>query len=53
MTAVVVTGVATAASITSARCNHDAQISGTTHSERWTINVIAGYSTTTIAMDDD
>jgi hypothetical protein len=48
-----VMGVATAASIMSARCNHDAQIAGTTQSKRWTINVIAQYSAATTAIDDD
>ncbi len=41
-------------SITSAHCDRDAQIGGTTWSERWAINVIARYySATTIAIDDD
>ncbi len=36
------------------RCDcEDAQIASTTQCERWTINVIAGYSATTIAIDDD
>ena len=51
---VVATGAATAAIITPACCDCDAQIAGTTWSKRWTINVIAQYySATTIAIDDD
>ena len=42
-----------AARITSARCDRDVQITGTARSERWTINVIAQYSATNIAIDDD
>jgi hypothetical protein len=39
----------------SACCNHDAQIAGTTQSERGIINIhmMARYSTTTIAIDDN
>ncbi len=41
-------------SITSAHCDCDALIAGTTRSKGWTINVIARYySATTIAIDDD